>query len=160
VLVGYVAMPALGALLVVAGLGSLRWREIAAVWTTRPEAKLAGGTTFLAMLFLPIQAAVGIGVVLSILLFVRESSMDVELMELVRRPDGGIEEREPPAVLPSRGVTVLQIYGDLFYAAAQTLGDRLPRPRGSRHAAVVLRLRGRTRVGATLIDVLTRYAEE
>ena len=159
-LVGYVAMPALGALLILAGVSSLRWREIAAVWSTSPEAKLAGGTTFLAMLFLPIQAAVGLGVVLSILLFVRESSVDVEVVELTARADGTIEEHDAPARLPSREVTVLQVYGDLFYAGASTLGNLLPTPRGSQSPVVVLRLRGRTRVGATLVDVLTRYAAE
>ena len=160
VLVGYVAMPALAALLILAGVSSLRWREIAAVWSTSPEAKLAGGTTFVAMLFLPIQAAVGIGVVLSILLFVRESSADVEIVQLTARPDGAIEEHDAPGELPSREVTVLNVYGDLFYAGASTLGHLLPSPRGNDRPVVILRLRGRTRVGATLVDVLTRYAAE
>jgi len=158
VLVGYVAMPALAALLIIAGLGSLRPREIAAVWHTRMEARLAAGTTFLAMLFLPIQAAVGIGVVLAILLFVRESSMDVEIREIVVRDDGAFEERACPDRLPGDQVTVLQVYGDLFYAGAATLDDRLPQPGDDPRPVVVLRLRGRTRVGATLVDVLARYA--
>jgi sulfate permease, SulP family len=157
-LVGYVAMPALAALLILAGLSSLRWREITAVWNTRLEAKLAGGTTFLAMLFLPIQAAVGIGVVLSILVFVRESSADVDVVQLTTRDDGAIEEHAAPRELAGDSVTVLQVYGDLFYGGANTLADVLPRPHDSR-PVVVLRLRGRARIGATLIDVLTRYAD-
>ena len=158
-LVGYVAMPALGALLVLAGLGSLRWREIAAVWNTRFAAKLAGGTTFLAMLFLPIQAAVGIGVVLSILLLVNEASRDIEVVELRRRDDGAIEEHAAPGQLAGGRVTVLQVYGDLAHPGANALAERLPEPH-ERNPVVVLRLRGRSRMGATLVDVLARYAEE
>ncbi len=159
-LVGYVAMPALGALLVLAGFGSLRWHEIKAVWYTRPETRLAAGTTFLAMLFLPVQAAVGIGVVLSMLMFVRESSADVNVVQLTRRADGALEELAAPRVLPGRSITVLQVYGDLFYGGAHTLSDRLPSPRAAERPVVVLLLRGRTRIGSTLIDVLTRYANQ
>jgi SulP family sulfate permease len=159
-LVGYVAMPALGALLILAGLGSLRWSEIVAVMSTRWEARVAGGSTFVATLFLPIQAAVGFGVVLSILLFVRESAMDVRLVELVEREDGNVEEREAPRTLAAGTVTVLSAYGDLFYAGARTLGNVLPSPPPDGSAAVVLRLRGRLAIGTTLIDVIARYADE
>lgn len=159
-LVAYVAMPALGALLILAGLGSIKPAEIASVWHSGTAARLAGGATFLATLFLPIQAAVGIGVVLSALLFLRHSSTAVRVVHVVQREDEKLEEREPPAALESRAVTVLDVYGDLFYAGARTLEERLPSPRGARDAAVVLRLRGHTAAGATLVDVLAHYAEE
>lgn len=159
-LVGYVAMPALGALLVLAGLGSIKPGEIASVWRSGTASRLAGGATFLATLFLPIQAAVGIGVVLSALLFLRHTYTAVRLVRLVERPDGRMEEHEAPEALESRSVTVLDVYGDLFYAGARTLEERLPSPHGARSPAVVLRLRGRTAAGATLVDVLARYAEE
>jgi sulfate permease, SulP family len=159
-LVGYVAMPALGALLVLAGVSSVKPSEIASVWRSGWGARLAGGATFAATLTLPIQAAVGIGVVLSALLFLRESSAAVRVVQVVELPDGRLEERAPPATLEGRQVTVLDVYGDLFYAGARTLEELLPRPRGARDAAVVLRLRGQTAAGATLVDVLSHYAEE
>ena len=159
-LVAYVAMPALGAMLILAGLSSIRPAEIASVWRSGGEARLAGGATFLAMLFLPIQAAVGIGVVLSALLFLRRTYTAIRVVQLVVRPDGQFEERDPPSSLQSGGVTVLDVYGDLFYAGARTLEERLPSPRGAHRPVVVLRLRGRTAAGATLVDVLARYADE
>src|SRR5690606_10711724 len=63
--VGLIAMPALGALLILAGLSSIDLRDIRFVFETGWPSWVAGGTTFVAMLFLPIQAAVGFGVVLS-----------------------------------------------------------------------------------------------
>lgn len=157
-LVSFIAMPALGALLVIAGLGSLKPSEIAALWNAGWPSVLAGGTTFLATLFLPIQAAVGLGVVLSAMLYVTKSSTDVTVVELVRHPDGRIEERTPPRQLPSRQVTVLDVYGHLFYAGARTFERLLPSPLGSDHPVVILRLRGRRTLGATLIEVLSAYA--
>jgi sulfate permease, SulP family len=52
------------------------------------------------------------------------------------------------------------VYGSLFFAGARTLAEMLPSPAGASRPVVVLRLRGRTRAGATLIDVLDEYADE
>src|SRR5690606_5819797 len=110
VLVGYVATPALGALLILAGFSSIKPSEIASVWHAGWDARLAGGATFIATLTLPIQAAVATGVVLSALLFLRESSTAVRLVRVVELPDGRLEERAAPSTLPSREVTVLDVY--------------------------------------------------
>jgi SulP family sulfate permease len=157
--VSFVAMPALGALLIVAGASSLKPAEVAALRNAGWPSLLAGSTTYLATLFLPIQAAVGVGVVLSSLLFLSRSASDITVVELVRRADGDIEERRPPDRLPDRDVAVLDVYGDLFYAGARTLERMLPSPREAEHPVVVLRLRGRRTLGATLIEVLSEYAK-
>jgi SulP family sulfate permease len=159
-LVSYIAMPALGALLILAGFTSLNPRDVRSVWHAGWPSRLAAGSTFLAALFLSIQLAVGIGVLLSALLYVSRASTDVSLVELVERPDGRIEEWEPPKRLPSNAVTVLDVYGHLFYAGAQTLERLLPMPQSSRKPAVVLRLRGLTTAGVTLQDVLANYADK
>jgi len=158
-LVGLVAMPSLGALLVLAGLGGLKPRELLAVSRTGWPSLLAAATTFLATLFLPIQAAVGLGVVLSALLHVGTSSTDVTVVELKAQPDGTIVESPAPSHLASDRATTLDIYGHLFYAGARTLEQMLPSTDGAKQAVVILRLRGRHALGATLIDVLARYAD-
>jgi SulP family sulfate permease len=158
--VSYVAMPALGALLVLAGASSLKPRTLLSILRTGWPSRLAAITTFLATLLLPIQAAVGIGVVLSALLYVNRSATDVTMVELVMHSDGRIEERTPAARLASNDTTVLDIFGHLFYAGARTLEQMLPSPRGAEHPVVILRLRGQSTLGATLIDVLSHYADE
>ncbi len=159
-LVSYVAMPALGALLILAGSGSIKPRALRAVWYTGWPSRLAAATTFLSTLLLPIQVAVAFGVVLAALLYVNDSSVDVSIVELVERDDGRLEEREPAPRLRGDAVTVLDVYGHLFYAGARTLEQRLPRPAGEKRPVVILRLRGRTQLGATLVDVLAHYADE
>jgi sulfate permease, SulP family len=54
-------------------------------------------------------------------------------------------------------VTLIDIYGSLYYAGARTLAARLPDPSGVEQPVVVLRLRGRTRLGATAIVVIDGY---
>jgi SulP family sulfate permease len=159
-LVLYTAMPALATLLIVASAYTIKPAEARATCRTGWPSRLASVTTFVATLFLPIQVAVGLGVVLSALVYINESATDVSVVEQVERPDGRIEERPPPRQLPSDRVTVLDAYGHLFYAGARTLERLLPRPEGARQPVVILRLRGRPTVGATLIDVLAGYADE
>lgn len=159
-LVSRVAMPALGALLILAGVSTIKPRDALSVWQTGWPSRLAGAATFLSTLLLPIQVAVAIGVTLSALMYLHQSSTDITLVELVERPDGRIEERRAPDRLPANRVTVLDIYGPLFYAAARTLQRMLPKPQDAHGTVVVLRLRGRTTIGATLLDVLADYADK
>ena len=66
----------------------------------------------------------------------------------------------PRTVLPAGEVVVLQPYGSLFFAAAPVFESKLPAVvETSRHSVVILRLRGRTDLGTTFMDVMLRYAE-
>jgi SulP family sulfate permease len=97
---------------------------------------------------------------LTVLLYLASSSTDIKVREVVMLPDGQMEERQPPEQLPGKAVTVLDIHGSLFFAGARTLAEKLPSPQGADQPVVILRLRGRTRVGATLVDVLDDYADK
>jgi len=157
--VGLVALPTLAAVLVYAAIGSVKPAEIVTIMRTAMDSRIALTTTFLATLFLPIEAAVGIGVALSLLLQLRTEAMDLAVVEMVPQPDGTIREQPPPVALPSQRVTALDVYGSLLYAGARTLQARLPDPAGATAPAVVLRLRGRTSLGATFFVVMADYAD-
>ncbi|MBY5163934.1 SulP family inorganic anion transporter [Nitriliruptoria bacterium AS10] len=157
--VGAVPSATLAAVLVVASLGGIRPTTIASVWRAGPQSQVAMVTTFVATLFLPVAAAVGIGVALSLILQVNRESMDLRVVELVELGDGRIREQEPPAVLPDGSVTTLDVHGSLFYAGARSLESVLPDPTGVHEPVVVLRLRGRASLGATAFTVLSHYAE-
>ena len=156
--VGYVAVPTLAAVLIVAAVSSLRVSEAIAVWHTGVNPKIAMVTTFVATLTLPVAAAVGIGVALSLLLQLNREALDLTVVEVYFDADGRPAERPAPATLSSNHVTVLSVYGSLYYAGARTLQVRLPDPTGCDRPAVVLRLRGRTSLGATAYAVLQQYA--
>lgn len=159
-LVGHVAMPTLAAVLIVAAIGSLRVGQAITVWRTGLVSQIAMATTFLSTLYLPVAAAVGIGTALSLLLQLNRDALDLRVVEIKRREDGRWEERPVQHTLADRSVTVLEVYGSLFYAGAKTLEVRLPNPSRAQRPAVVLRLRGRTSIGATAITVLAGYAEQ
>lgn len=159
-LVAAVTMPALGAVIILAGFQSIRRTDIITVWQAGWTARIAAITTFLGMLFLPMQYAIGLGIAVSMVLYVNEASSDVSVVELIKEAGGRIAERKPPTQLPSHEVTILDVYGHVFFAGARTLERLLPSTRDAEKPAVILRLRGRTMLGATLVEVLSRYAEK
>jgi SulP family sulfate permease len=157
-LAGTIAMPTLAAILIYAAIGSFKPGEIATIWQTGPSSQIAIVTTFISTLFAPIALAVLIGAALSMLLQVNRDALDLTLRRIVPE-DGRFREEVPPKRLETRTVTMLDIYGSLFFAGARTLEVNLPDPIGSERPAVVVRLRGRTALGATALRVLSVYAE-
>ncbi|WP_231914403.1 SulP family inorganic anion transporter [Rhodococcus sp. LB1] len=158
-LVGKVPMPTLAAVLIFAAVGSIRPSRIAAILRSGPSSKIALITTFVATLLLPVTAAVGIGVALSLLLQLNQEAVDLKVVRLVPGPRGTFLETPAPKVLASREIVVLDVYGSLFYAGARTLQVLLPDPGEAERAEVILRLRGRTTLGATFFSVIGNYAD-
>ena len=158
-LVAKIAMPTLAAILIFAGISSLQLGEISNIMRTGRGSQIAIVTTFAATLFLPVAAAVGIGVALSLLLQLNQEAMDLAVVELVPRDGGLFEERPPPRTLTSGHVTILDVYGSLMYAGSRTLQAHLPDPGDARSPVVVLRLRRRTSLGATFVKVMADYAD-
>ncbi|MEO8285311.1 MAG: SulP family inorganic anion transporter [Chloroflexota bacterium] len=158
-LVGRVPMAVLGALMIAAGLSAIDYREALSIWNTGVAARLSILVTFLATLVLSVPVAVGAGVLVTVVLYLASSASDVKVRALIATDDGRYREGDPPTRLPSNAVTLLNVYGSLFFAGAHTLSDALPSPNGATQPAVVLRLRGRSSMGATLIEVLDDYAD-
>src|SRR5690606_619156 len=93
--VSYIPMPALAAILILAGIRAVQPSDLALIWRVGLPPRLVAISTFIATLLLPLQAAVGFGAVLSALIYVYRSSLDISLVEQIERPDGEIEERKP-----------------------------------------------------------------
>ena len=159
-IVGAVVMPTLAALLIFAAAGSLRFGQIGTIWRTGPTSQIAITTTFIATLLLPVAAAVGIGVALSLLLQLNQAALDLKVVELVPGEGGRLEEHPAPARLTSHSVTLVDVYGSLLYAGSRTLLHQLPDPTGTTRPALVLRMRGRSTLGATFFTVLAGYAAQ
>jgi MFS superfamily sulfate permease-like transporter len=156
---GKIPIPTLAAVLIFAAAGSLRLGRVDTVLRTGLPSQIAFVAMLAATLFLPVTAAVGIGVGLSLLLQVNQEAVDLTVVRLERGPDRRLVESAAPATVPSREVTLLDVYGSLLFAGARTPQTRLPDPAGSEQPVVVLRLRGRTKLGATAFIVLADYAE-
>jgi sulfate permease, SulP family len=159
--VGAIAMPSLAGLLIVVGFRTLKPAQISMVWRTGIVQQAVMALTFLAALFIPLQYAVLLGVALAVVLYVFQQSNKVTVKAWEIGPGQYPVEKDPPVAVPPGRVTILMPYGSLFYAAAPVFSAQLPEVTdATRHAAVILALRGQTEVGSTFLNVLTRYAEQ
>ena len=158
--IGNVAMPALAGLLIVIGVRTIKPADLASVWKTGVAQRVVMVSTFLFTILIPLQYAVLAGVAISMALYVVGQSNKVSVRRRFFTEDGHVIEAEPPDRLPASEVVILQPYGSLFFAAAPLFAAALPTPTPeSRNAVVILRLRERSDVGSTFIDVLRGYAE-
>ena len=130
------------------------------MWKTGTVQKAVLATTFVLTMVIPLQYAVLAGVGLSAILHVVRQSNQITIKRWRLDPDGNLIETDPPAQLPAGEVVVLQPYGSLFFAAAPVLESQLPAPADAAgNSVAILRLRGRTDLGTTFMDVLRRYAQ-
>ncbi|MCU0310938.1 MAG: SulP family inorganic anion transporter [Acidimicrobiales bacterium] len=156
--VGSIAMPSLAGLLILIGYRTIKPADLASVWRTGSLQKIVLATTFLLTMVIPLQYAVLVGVALSAALHVVRQSNQVTVRRRVLDPDGDFVEVDPPAELGADDVVVLQPYGSIFFAAAPVFETALPSVVStSTNSVVILRLRGRSDLGTTFMDVLLRY---
>jgi SulP family sulfate permease len=158
-LVEMVAMPVLAGLVIISGIQMVNLNAIQTVRHTNNVARTIMVLTFASTLIMPLQYAVFLGVVISILLFIVQQSNTIRVVEWDARESGWPVERPVPAKLESNQVTVLFVYGNLFYAAADVFEKSLPAVEGTNRAVVILLLRGYDDIGSTVIGVLHRYTE-
>ncbi|MCX7305395.1 MAG: SulP family inorganic anion transporter [Hyphomicrobiales bacterium] len=158
-LVERVPMPALAALLIVAGFDGLRTAQAVMTWKTGLIPRLVMIVTFVSTLVIPLQYAVMFGVALSILLNTVRQSNKVSVTQWILQPQGFPLEQPAPDHLPSHQLTLLHIYGSTFFAAAKNMEEMLPRVDNATHAVVAINLRGKSEIGSTFMIVLQRYCQ-
>ena len=153
-------MTTLAGLLVVVGFGMIKVGRIETVWHTGPVPAVVFAITFIATLFLDLQVAVGIGVMLTFILQIYRSAEQVRIERIIPQADGSTIEAEVPEKLPSGELIILQPIGSLFFAGSAEFEEHLPDTGDTHHSVVILRLRDRDEVGSTFILAVRRFANE
>lgn len=158
--VGYIAMPALAGLLMTVGYRTVKPADIVAVWKTGSVQATVMAVTFILTMLIALQYAVLVGVGISMILYIINQSNEVVIKRRLIDDEGNVREVDTPSEVPANEVVVLQPYGSLFFASAPVFEEALPNVTDeTRHAVVILRLRGRNDLGSTFMEVLYRYAE-
>jgi SulP family sulfate permease len=159
--VQHVAMPALAGLLIVVGFGTIKPAKLVAVGRTGTVPLTVMTITLVLTMIIPLQFSVLVGVGISIILFVIGQSSRLVTRRIVLEDDGRAIEIDPPDELPPHDVVVIQPYGAIFFATAAVLRDQMPAVTdASRGSVVILRIRGASEAGATLLEMLRGYATD
>jgi sulfate permease, SulP family len=159
-LVELVPLTVLAGILIVVGVSAIDIGGMRDVWNASKESAVIMGITLGSMLVMPVQFAVILGAALSAVQYVYSSSKDVRVVALHRLPDGQWSEQPAPDVLPSNEVTVVDIYGSVFYAGVELVDKLLPSVGDAERPVLVVRLRSHAEVGSTFILMIRRYHEQ
>ncbi|MFF5468039.1 SulP family inorganic anion transporter [Streptomyces achromogenes] len=158
-----VPMPVIGGLILVVG-GELIWgkrHDILLVLRTSPLSSAAMVLTFLATTQLPLQQAIVLGAVLSLLLYCAQAARQSRFLALTRDPKGHWHLSDPPDRLPPGDVTVLYYAGTSFFAELPRIEQALPRADDAHGAVLILVVRGAPDVpSSTMAKVIRRHARE
>lgn len=147
-------------IVMVAAVGQIQVGTARDIWAADRLAAAVMALTFALVLVVPVHYAVLAGAALSMLKYVYQSSLDVRVVELTIDGAGRCHESVAPRRLASSTVTVLDVYGSLFFAAGPKLKSALPVVGDSDGAVVVLRLRGRAGLHSAVLAILRDYAAE
>jgi len=150
----------LAGILIVVGASMINVARIETVWNTGPIPMTVTGVTFVATLFLDLQIAVAVGVVLTFLVYVVRSAEQVRIERVIPQEDGTFIEADVPEELQSGEIVILQPIGSLFFAGTAEFEEHLPDVGEAHHSVVILRLRDRDEVGSTFIRAVQRFGNE
>jgi len=159
-LVRQVPLAVTAGILIVAAVSAIRPRAAREIWSADRLSAAVMAVTFVLVLVIPLQYAVLAGAAISVLKYIYLASLDVRVVQIAIGDDGRPREARGPRTLSDSSVTVLDIYGSLFFAAGPKVRDCLPAVGGARCAVVVLRLRGRGTLHSTTIALIRDYAAE
>jgi SulP family sulfate permease len=158
-----IPMPVIGGLILVVG-GELIWgkrHDILLVLRTSPLSSAAMILTFLATTQLPLQQAIVLGAILSLLLYCAQAARHARFWALTRDPEGRWHLADPPARLPPGEVTVLYYAGTSFFAELPHIEQALPHTDDARNSVLILVLRGAPDVpSSSMAKVIERHARD
>lgn len=154
-----IALAALAGQLIYVAWSMISIPRVRFVWRSGAASRWAMVATFASTMVLPLQYSVYVGVVLSLALYVHESS-HIRMVCWEPAGNGLFREVPVPQRLPSNTVTILSVQGNLFFAAMRELQTRLPSPIGAQNAVVILRLRGDALLAGTGVSMLLAYADQ
>ena len=147
--------------LIVLGVGVLDPKELLATWKLGGLSRWGMVVLILVALFVSLQAAVFVGVALSLLLYIIRQSNEVTVKAAVYENGQLVYEQEVEPELASNSIVTLQYYGSLFFASAQKFEDQLPQLTADTGKAVVIgNLRGQRDLDSTTLDMFTEYAQK
>ncbi len=155
----YIPLSALAGVLFVIAWGLIDWRYMMRIARSSQSDAAVCLTTFIATLVAPLEYAIFIGILLNIGLFLRKASR-LHLNRMVHKEGGPFVEMPIHDRVGHEQVLFLQLEGDLFFAVADELQDRLQVILDSPVTVVIFRLKRTHMIDTTVLDVLEDFVED
>jgi len=162
-LLGYIPVAALAAVVIVSAAGLINLSLIKLTWQSHNQSRVVMIITFISTLVLPLEYAIFLGILTTIVIHLGETShmnlsyfIENEEGQFIEYPLQGIEKQTPH-------IAIINIEGDLFFAAVQDLQDQVERILETDIKVLILRFR-RTHLlastGIMALDHIVRLAHD
>jgi sulfate permease, SulP family len=152
--IGYIPIPSLAGVVILSALRIVNWRHVILTWNSRSVSRVVMMVTFVATLLLPLQFAIYMGALLSILIYLFESS-HLKITYLHQDGEGHFIERDfDETVKAHPQVCVINIDGPLYFGAVDILAYQIEKVLDTDVKVLVLRLRHMQLLASTGISVL------
>lgn len=162
-LIGYISMASLAAVVITSAYSMIDWHHIRLTWHSRTVSRVVLLVTFLSTLLLPIQIAIYLGALLSILIYLYESSK-LNITYLKVSEQGEFVEYNLRNLLDERSsIAIVDVEGSLYFGAAEDLHWKLEKVLASGVKVVILRMRHTRQLastGVTAIEGLVKRAQK
>ncbi|MBG0785485.1 MAG: SulP family inorganic anion transporter [Anaerolineaceae bacterium] len=156
-LIGYIPMAALGAVVIVSSAGLINLKLIRMTWQSGMQSRIVMSLTFFAALILPLDYAIFVGILASILIFLGESSR-INLSYISADESGQFLEL-PLEAIKSQGsqIIIVNVEGDLYFAAVEGLQDKLEEILEIHPKVLILRFRRTHLLASTGVVALNQF---
>jgi sulfate permease, SulP family len=156
-LANFIPKASLAGLLIVIAWTMIDKERLKLTWRSGANSRLVMGATLASTLILPLEYAIFVGVFLAIVLLLRVTG-STDLTQLIPHADSGFEEIPFNRAGPSE-VVVVNMEGDLYFAAVEDLDYELIRCLTPKTRVVVLRMKRLRAVGSTAMAILDHFHE-
>ena len=155
----YIPMAGLAALLIVIGIEAMEkeGRVLGRSFRISKTNSAVAVVVIIIAVFEDLTIAIFAGVILSLLLHIFRASGGAKSVQLIRTPDGMIEERPSSHELPANSGVVIELVGEISFASVYSFDDLMPPPESGGNSVVILRLRGWQMHSITYIEWFEEY---
>lgn len=158
-LISYVPVPALAAVVIVSAAGLINIHLIKLTWQSRRQSGIGMAITFLSSLLFPLQYAIYLGILSTVLIYLGESSR-VILSYLVIDEDGHYQELPMEKIKAQKSkIVIVNIEGDLYFAAVEDLKKQIDSILETDLKILILRFRRTHLLGSTGIMALDQLLQ-
>ncbi len=151
----YIPLASLAGIIVITAVTMIQKDRLSMTWRSGRNSQIVVGGTLAATLLMPLETAVFVGVLLSIVILLRITAKP-DLTQLVHHSEFGFEEVPFNRAAPEP-VAIINLEGDLHFAAAEDLDYELLQALKPETRVVVLRMKRLRAVGSSAMAMLEHF---
>lgn len=158
-LIGFIPISALAAVVIVSSAGLINFALIKLTWQSTVKSRITMVITFVSALLLPLEYAIYLGILTTLLIYLGESS-HINLSYILEDQDGKFIEL-PMKTIKERDaqIVILNIEGDLYFAAVEDLQSQIQEILDTPVKVLILRFRRAHLLASTAIMALDQLIQ-